>query len=54
MVGSLVVRRRLRWDSLAHLGKAAVSGVKGTQIQQVSSGGCHIQIKKGTVVGRSC
>lgn len=35
-------------------GKAAVSGVKGTQIKQVSSGGCHSQIKKGTVVGRRC
>lgn len=46
MVASLAGRRRLRWDPLAHLGKAAVSQVEGTQIHQVRGGGCHIQVKK--------
>jgi len=43
---SLAVRKRLRWDSLAHLGKAAVSGVEGTQIHWVRSGGCRVQVIK--------
>lgn len=54
VVASLRVGKKLKWDSFAHLGKGAVSGVEGTQIHQVRSGGCHIQVKQwcGGDVGR--
>lgn len=35
IVASLAARRRLRWNSLACLGKAPASGVEGTEIHQV-------------------
>lgn len=52
MVASLAARRRLRWNSLACLGKTSACGVEGTEIHQVRSGVEHIQVQNETSVGR--